>query len=862
MRHSSAAPLLVIGLAFCSALHAQDKISYSAQIKPLLETKCLACHGGAQQLSELDLRTAAGMQKGGLHGPAVVPGDPEKSLLYRHVAGLAQPAMPLGGALETAEVAALKSWIEQGAAVDSETSAAPSKPIVEEKWWALQMPQRRQPPSAEANPIDAFVLAKLAEKNIEPAPRADKVTLIRRAYMDLHGLLPPVEAVDRFVADNSPDAFNKVVEGLLASPRYGERWGRHWLDVVRYADSAGYEHDYDYPHAWRFRDYVIASFNDDKPFDRFIEEQLAGDELPGSDFDALIATGFYRIGSRVLYREKDNPEYRYQYLDDMIATTSRAFLGLSVECARCHDHKFDPIKQADYYRMMAIFFPYIRYDFPLATPEETAAYESKKAAIDAQIKPLRERINEIEQPYKDIAWEEKLSTFPDDIQLAVRTPEEQRSPGQRLLADQVLTIGPGNVRGRLTPEHSAEVKRLDSQISALRDSMPPELPRAMGIRDGDYRSAPDGLGDEVQPGKGQRETYENAGPFVPEVGKPYTPPVAHLLPNASYLNKGPVIEPGLLSALAQPGDYNPQPPHNGRVSTGRRLALAEWIVSDKNPLTARVTANRIWQHHFGAGIVSTANNFGKMGERPTNPELLDWLATELVRQHWSVKAMHRLIMSSKTYQMASAYDSPVAREADPQDRLLWRYPQWRIEAEGIRDIILDAAGSLNLQAGGEPFFPPIPQSVRDSFLQGRWEMTEESPDTWRRSVYSYSKRGLRYPMFDVFDQPNLNVSCEARTTTTVPTQALTLLNNKFSLLQTERFAKRVRDESGASPAEQVTHAYRVAISREPSAAELEQNLEFLARQRDFHYQKEDPSLAALTDLCDVLHNLNEFVYVQ
>jgi hypothetical protein len=325
---------------------------------------------------------------------------------------------------------------------------------------------------------------------------------------------------------------------------------------------------------------------------------------------------------------------------------------------------------------------------------------------------------------------------------------------------------------------------------------------------------------------------------------------------------GPEIGPGLLSALAQPGDYNPQPPDNGRVSTGRRLALAEWIVSDKNPMTARVTANRIWQHHFGRGIVTTANNFGKMGERPTHPELLDWLATELVQQDWSVKAMHRLIMSSKTYQMASAYDSQVARAADPQDRLLWRYPQWRIEAEGIRDMILDAAGSLNLQAGGEPFFPPIPQSVRDSFLQGRWEMTEENPDTWRRSVYQYSKRGLRYPMFEVFDQPNVNVSCEARTTTTVPTQALTLLNNEFALMQAERFARRVQAEAGDSSAELITHAYQLALSRAPSSSELEQNVAFMARQRDYHFNDADQSLAALTDLCDVLINLNEFVYVQ
>lgn len=854
--------VLSFALAVTASIHAQDPVSYAQQIRPLIENNCLACHGEAQQLSDLDLRTLDGMREGGVRGSAVIPGDPDNSLLYRHIAGLAQPAMPLGGALDATDVSTIRLWIEQGALVDSQVASAPREAATEPVWWAFEKPVRPEPSSDEPNPIDALVFAQLSDAGLSPAPAADKATLIRRAYLDLHGLLPPAEVVARFLANDSPDAFDKVVDDLLASPRYGERWGRHWLDVVRYADSSGFEHDYDYPYAWRYRDYVIAAFNKDKPFDRFIKEQLAGDELSDASSESIIATGFYRVGSRVLFREKDNPGYRYEYLDDMIATTSRAFMGISVECARCHDHKFDDIQQKDYYRMMAVFFPYVRYDYSLASPEETADFERQKAAVDTQIEPLRDRITEIEKPYKDKAWEEKLSTFPADIQLAVRTPEDQRSPGQKLLADQVLTIGVGKLRDRLSEQDATEAERIDAEIDRLKASLPPELPRAMGVRDGDYRSAPDRLGDAVQPGKGDRETYVNPGPWLPEAGRPYIPPPTHFLPTANYRDKGDVIEPGVIAAISTPGDYQPTPPDNGRISSGRRLALAEWIVSDGHPLTARVTANRIWQHHFGRGIVSTANNFGKMGERPTHPELLDWLATELVDQGWSVKAMHRLIMSSQTYQMASMVDSEAGLAADPENRLLWRYPKWRIEAESLRDIILDASGSLNFQAGGEGFFPPIPQSVRDSFLNGKWQMNEEGPDVWRRSVYSYFKRGLRYPLFEVFDQPNPNISCEARTTTTVATQALTLLNNEFVLGQADRFARRVHTEAGDSSPDQVARAYQVALGRVPSETELDENLGFLARQRDYHHAKNDPALAALTDLCDVLLNLNEFVYVQ
>ena len=851
-----------------SAALAAEPVSFADTIQPLLETKCLACHGPDQKLAGLDLSTREGMLKGGVHGAAVAPGEPDKSNLYRYLSGLEQPAMPLGGQLTKDEIAAVRQWIAEGAEWSAASAAVRKSDDEEPTWWAFQAPVDRTPPEApdprwNRTAIDRFVHAKLAEQGLQPAPPADKRTLIRRVYLDLIGLPPNPDEVAEFMADSSPDAFERVVERLLASPRYGERWGRHWLDVARYADSAGYEHDFDYPNAWRYRDYVIRSFNDDKPYDRFVREQLAGDELPDADFDALIATGFHRIGPRVLYREKDNPDYRYNYLDDMIQTTSRAFLGLSVECARCHDHKFDPIQQLDYYRMLAIFFPHIRYDFPLASDEEIAEYERRKADVEGRIAPLRERIGEIEEPYREASFQQKLNEFPEDIQIAVRTPEEQRTEGQKLLAQQVRTIRGTASKERMTSEDRAEVVRLEGEVKALREQMPEPLPTTMGIRDGDYRSAPDGAGDEVQPGKGNRINYQNVGPWIPTEQTAYEPPTAHLLSMGDYRSPGDAVEPGLLSALATPADFRPEPPGNGRVSTGRRLALANWIVSEDNPLTARVMANRVWQHHFGEGIVATPSNFGKMGLRPTHPELLDHLALEFVRSGWSVKSLHRKIVATETYRMASAHDDPAAREADPDNRLLWKYPRRRLEGEIIRDLALAVAGNLNGEVGGEPFFPPIPEKVRASYLNGRWEMTEQSPPVWRRSVYSYYKRGLRFPLLEVFDLPNPNVTCERRATTTVPTQALTLLNNEFVLEQAGRFAARVRSDAGAEARAQVRRLYEIALSRPPSEVELEGNLAFLARQKDYHatQRADDPALAALTDLCDVVLNLNEMVYL-
>ncbi|HKQ73834.1 MAG TPA: PSD1 and planctomycete cytochrome C domain-containing protein [Blastocatellia bacterium] len=904
------APAL-LGVNFLGASHseAQKTQPTDKEFFSILNQKCIQCHGEAVQMANLDLRRLGTMLKGGEKGPAIVPGNAEASLIYRRVAGLDKPRMPMAPLppLTPREIAVLKSWIDRVSSVTAKEEAiAQSEPSLTQKpvtqgykekaitvedrsWWSFRKPARRPIPKAtearwRANPIDAFIKKSLDQKGLKPAPQADRNTLIRRAYLDLTGLLPSPGEVDAFVNDSSPLAYEKLIERLLDSPRYGERWGRFWLDVTRYADSSGYEHDYDIANAWRYRDYVIKSFNEDKPYNRFIIEQLAGDELDDQDYDSLIATTFYRIGPRVRYREKDNPYYRYEYLDDTIRTTFQGFMGLSVNCARCHDHKFDPISRMDYYRTMAMLFGAVEYDHKLAPPEKIVEYEKARKEVEDQVRPLMRKVFEIEAPYRKAAFEKRLQKFPEEIQVAVRTPEEKRTPGQTLLAAQIvsLDIDPDaaanqNVsalysRQRIKVNDADQVvrERLLDQVEEIIKRMPPPLPMAEGVRDGDYRLTPDGRGDEPLPGKGNRFDYGVECCFLPQPGQPYNAPPVYFGANGLDVaedQKSFVVEPGYLSAFVNGAPSIASPPKNG-PSSGRRRALAQWIASPDNPLTARVMVNRIWHWHFGRGVVPTPSNFGKMGAKPSHPELLDWLATEFIRQGWSVKRLHRVIMNSETYKQASPASQAVNLEKDPTNIYLWRFPLRRLEAEAIRDVILSASGQINLQAGGQPFFPAIPKSVRESYLQGKWVMTQEEPSTWRRSVYAYWKRGLKYPMFEVHDQPDPNVTCEMRNTTTVPTQALTLLNNEFVLIQAGRFAERVIREAGADSAKQIRLLYRIALGRAPERKELDQSSDFLQKQLNYHATStpiktaiSDPALAALTDLAHVMLNSNEFVYI-
>jgi hypothetical protein len=850
-------------------LDAADKpVSFVTDIRPIFEGSCWKCHGGSVQLSKLDLRTREAAVKGGQRGPAIAPGKAAESRLYRVVAGLEEPSMPLNDKLNPAQVSTIKDWIEQGALWDTDaTNAKEARSDTESlaaledmaitpdarQYWAFQKPARAPLPLLQTNltnPIDIFLEKRRAERGLKMAPRADRNTLLRRAYMDLIGLPPSPAETAAFLADESSRAWESVIDHLLTSPHYGERWGRHWLDVARYADSNGFEHDFDRPNAWRYRDYVIRAFNQDKPYNTFIAEQIAGDELDRVTDDSMIATGFLRCYAKVGYREKDNPNNRFEYLDDMIGTIGRGVLGLTVNCARCHNHKFDPISQKDYYRMQASLFGYVETDYPLAPKNQVEAYEKKTAEIDKQVAPLRQTIRQIEEPYRQRLAQEKYKKYPSNVQRAIGIPEDRRTPGEALLAGQVI---------RTTSVSSTEIDRimvgvdltrkreLNERIRALEGKRPKPLPSASIVTDGDYRFAPDGPGDEPAPGKGvKRDDVE--GTFLFTGPGRYQPPPSYFLVRGDPESRGSLMQPGFIGVITYGNPPAEDPPAHGRTS-GRRKALAEWLGSPGNPLTARVIVNRIWSHHFGTGIVASLDNFGKMGQSPTHPELLDWLAVEFMERGWSVKQIHRLIMTSEAYRMSSQHEDSTAAAQDPENRYLWRYPIQRLDAEIVRDAIMAVSGALDLKMGGPPVFPHIPGEILASMSGGIWKREEDGPQSWRRSVYVYRKRGLVFPMFEVFDLPDQNATCGRRNVSTVPTQALALMNDAFVVRQAKLFAERVKEAAPGDSARQIDLAYRIALSRPPREDEAQLAADFLRKR-------------TLADFTNVLLNLNEFVYVR
>jgi hypothetical protein len=726
-------------------------------------------------------------------------------------------------------------------------------PAAARNYWAFKLPVQAPVPGSDRfqHPIDRFLEKARREKNLVAAPRAQRLALARRAYLDLIGLPPSPAEADAFVTDESPDAWERLIDTLLASPHYGERWGRHWLDVARYADSSGFEQDYDRPNAWRYRDYVVRAFNQDKPYDRFLGEQIAGDELETRTDETYIATGFLRAGPRVAFREKDNPERRYEYLDDLIATTGRGVLGLTVQCARCHNHKFDPIPQRDYYSLVATFFGYVETTRPLVPQAEADAYERKLRDIEARQAPLKAGIKKIEAPYEARLKQDAYKRFPESVQRAIAKPERDRTPGEQLLALQVIESGlvPRREIDRImSPEDAARKKSLAGQIAALDKERPKAIPIAEIATDGDYRFAPDGDGDEVIGCPKCRVFDVTSGSFLHSGSGKYEAPPSHFLIRGDAGSKGSVMKPGFITAATYGNPPIEMPPPDGHTS-GRRRALAEWLGSPQNPLTARVIVNRVWHHHFGRGIVATLDNFGKMGEPPTHPELLDWLAVEFMNRGWSIKRLHRLIMASEAYRMDSAYEHQGDREADPQNESLWRFRAQRLDAEIIRDSMLAASGSLNLTIGGPPVFPPLPKELLTEANHGIWKEQPDGPDVWRRSLYVYRKRGLAFPMFQVFDLPEQNVTSAGRYVSTVPTQALMLLNDAFVLRHAQLFADRVKNEAGDDPARAIDRAYRIALTRPPSATEA-------AVARDA------TRAGSLVDLTHVLLNVNEFVYLR
>jgi hypothetical protein len=687
-------------------------------------------------------------------------------------------------------------------------------PPAKKEHWAWQRPVHPPVPAVRdagwvRNPVDAFVLARLEAAGLRPAPAAPREQLIRRVTLDLTGLPPTPGEIDAFVNDPSPDAWERVVERLLASPRYGERWGRHWLDLARFAESNGYEFDEVRSDAWRYRDYVITSFNADKPYDRLVREQLAGDELYPDDPAALVATGFNVLGPDMT-DSSDQPQRRQNTLNDMTDTAGLVFLGLTVGCARCHDHKFEPIPQTDYYRLQAFFTPVVfRRDLPIASPAQRAAYDAALKDYTALVKPTQDEIAALEEPYRKRLQEERLAKLSDEAQAAHRIPEARRTAAQKELVEKttrLLGISPESLVQAMTPPDRARHKELQEKLKQFDAGKPAPLPVAMGLADG-------------------------RGPPARTV----------VLERGELSNPGEEVRPGVPLILT-PDRHAVAPTLPGNA--GRRAVLANWIASRDNPLTARVLVNRVWQHHFGRGIVPTPSDFGLRGQRPTHPELLDWLATEFVEGGWSIKHLHRLLLTSAAYRQSSKA-SPEALAKDPDNQLFSRMNRVRLEGEAIRDSLLAVSGRLNGAMGGPGVFPPVAgDTLRDARV---WPVSPDSRDHVRRSVYVFARRNLRFPFLEAFDLPDSNLSCPRRERSTTAPQALALLNDADVMTAARALAARVSKEASTED-ERIALAYRLALARRPSGTEIQLAQDFL---RD----------APLSELCRALFNLNEFVYV-
>ena len=686
-------------------------------------------------------------------------------------------------------------------------------------YWAFKTPQRPETPSLAdpwaRSPIDAFVLEALPAKDLRPSPPLDKIRLLRRVTLDLTGLPPSPGEVDLFLRDNSPDAYEKLVDRLLASPHYGERWAQRWLDVVRYADTNGYELDADRPHAWRYRDYVVRSFNQDKPYDRFLKEQIAGDELYPGDPEALVATGFHRAGPiHLVGGNQDEEMNRQEVLTEMTAGVGAAFLGLTVNCARCHNHKFDPIPQSDYYRLQAVFAATEGKDILIASDAEKAEAGRALKEFEARLKPIEDQIKEIERPYRERLREEKKRKLDPRYLRALEIPKDNRTTEDQTLAKEAeaqIKVSWDDVVAVLSPEdkqrrtalrqklHQLELERPDSPATAYAVSNMEKAPPAFILKVGDHRQRLDQVG------------------------------------------------PGLLRVLAK-GDAN-----ISAAPAGRRSALANWLASPEHPLTARVMVNRIWQLRMGTGLVATPNDFGMLGSRPANQKLLDWLATEFVTRGWSVKAIDRMLALSNVYRQAAGHNAAKAA-IDPENKLYWRMNRRRLEGEFIRDGMLAVAGNLNARLGGKPVRVPIEQEVYDLIFteaepDNLWPVHPDPQEHNRRSLYLLNKRTVRLPMMANFDQPDAMTSCPMRAVSTHSLQALSLMNSDFARLQAAAFARRLERECGTSPGCRIRRAYKLALARIPRPAEVVMAREFLGRG------------GPLEDFCLSMLNRNEFVYV-
>lgn len=786
---------------------------FETKIRPLLADHCYECHGADSQESELRVDTLQGMLKGGLAGPSLIPGKPDGSLLVTAVRYHDNDLrMPPDEKLSDPQIADLVNWIEigsphpdsrniqliqQGNDVDLEKGR---------QHWAFQPPVKAIPPqiqpnAPEENPIDAFLLAELQEQGLKRSPPADKTTFIRRATFDLLGLPPTPAEIDAFRADDSPAAVERVIDRLLASPHYGERWGRHWLDIARYADSNGVDENIAHGNAWRYRDYVIQSFNNDKPYDQFVVEQLAGDLMesagdPARRNEQLVATGFLVLGPKFL-AEQDQTKMAMDIIDEQLDTVGRSLLGLTFGCARCHTHKFDPISHHDYYGLAGIF----QSTHTMDSYKTIAKWHENEIPTSADAQQIAARDEQISQQEKRIA-DRLAAAFAE-----LPTPTETDPAAKEKTAEEKEAL--------LSDEVKAELQTLRQELKVLTETKP-EMPTAMGVTDGEI------VDTQV-----------------------------HL--RGSHLTLGDVVPrrfPQVLASVDQPS--------LPKEMSGR-LEFARWLTSGEHPLTARVMVNRIWHGHFGKGLVGTVDNFGLQGDLPSHPELLDWLAIHFVEAGWSLKSMHRLIMTSDAYQTSSQFNAE-NDQADPGNQFYWRFDLRRLEAEAIRDSLLAVSGKLDRTAGGSLL------AVKNrEFLFNHTSQDNSTYETFRRSIYIPVIRNHLYDMFTLFDYSNASVLNGDRDISTIAPQALFMMNSEWMEEVTFSLADRLLADS--SDAEQrIRQLYLDAYGRPPTSTETSLSIKFIetmdATLKSSSDDKEVAERQAWQALCQSVVSANEFVYIR
>lgn len=853
-----------------SSLLAADGPLFEDRVHGLFKTYCWKCHGGEGRQAGLDLRSLPLIKRGGKHGPAVVAGSLEKSLLVQK---LVSGQMPPGKELKptAAHIETIKAWVAGGARARYVARGLDDaeEPVLEEsdrQWWAFRPPVWPTLPAVAAadlvaTPVDTFVLSRLEAAGLDLAPEATRTALVRRAHLDVLGLPPGPGEVDRFLADRRPGAWNRLVDRLLADPRYGERWGRYWLDVAGYVDIIGSDNDAGIikpaPGVWRYRDYVIGAFNADKPFDEFLVEQVAGDELAdwrnadslaSRQLQRLVATGFLRQArDSTSSPELNTADIRHQVLYETLQTISTSLLGLTVHCAQCHSHKFDPISQADYYRLAAIFTPsldvqnWIQADkrhLHTVSPKHKTRIDQHNGRIDVRVAELKKRADAVRATVSKRLRTAKLAALPEpvraDTDAALGVPKDKRNPVQSYLASKLgplLAVSPAEVNKSLAGAQRETVTTVEREIA--------------------------GLNSTRQSYEPVRMTWET-GPPAP----------TYLYRRGDYTTPGPEVNPGVPLVL-DPADRPTVIPSTGPgqkpASSGRRLAFARWLTRPDHPVTARVIVNRMWMRYFGTGLVSTPANFGLSGTEPTHPELLDWLARELVDNGWSLKRVHRQVLLSSTYRQStsrSAAEWSRARTIDPANRLLWHRPLKRLESEAVRDSVLAVSGQIDLFQGG----PAVPiKTNSDSSVVVDTSKLARPGDINRRSLYLTCRRNYHPTELSVFDQPTVANNCTSRDSSAVVLQSLVMLNGSFAMNRARRFAARVRSETpGGDQLSRIDRAFRLALSRTPTEEEQGLASELLRRQASESAGSKEKNRSTdrpLEHLCHMLLNTNEFLYV-